>query len=58
MEPTKTLATLRLLISGIITNARLGRLLSGRQFRAEDLLSVSHESLLDSGFRRAEATVS
>lgn len=56
MEPTETLATLRLLISGIVTNARLGRLLAGRQLRVADLPSVSHQSLLDSGFSRAGAT--
>lgn len=56
MEPTETLATLRLLISGIVTNARLGRLLAGGQLRVADLPSVSHQSLLDSGFSRAGAT--
>jgi DNA processing protein len=56
MEPTETLATLRLLISGLVTNARLGRLLSDEQLRAVDLPSVSHEALLDSGFSRADAT--
>ena len=56
MEPTETLATLSLLISWVVTNARQGRLLAGRQSRAADLSSVSHESLLDCGFSRVDAT--
>lgn len=56
MEPIETLAILRLLVSGAVTNARLGRLLANKHLRAVDLPSVQHESLVDSGFSPADAT--
>lgn len=56
MEPIETLATLRLLLSGVVTNARLGRLLADKQLRVADLSSAQHESLAESGFSRADAT--
>ena len=49
MELDETLATLRLLVSGSVSNARLGRLLVSRNLRALDLPAQNLDNSKDLG---------
>ena len=54
MEPKEILATLRLVISGTVSNAKLGRFLAARNLRALELPSLAPEAFEGMGLTMAD----
>ena len=54
MEPNEALATLRLLVSGAVSNPKLGRILAARRLRVLELPGLEPDSFSGFGLSRAE----